>query len=107
MSSQHTGASLLWGGTEFEIATALKNGISGIRPILKFDCSSFKVGHAGVPPEGNDYIQWPSEKRKMTGELFYTDIALKRLMGHPGFPEGVYDPARIGCFMGIDDSPEA
>ncbi len=90
-------------GSEFgEIATALRDGQSGIKKIEKFDCSTFVTEHAGVPIEGNEKIRWPGAKHR-SAEILYADLASKRLKGHCQFPKGIYSDEKIGCLLGVDE----
>lgn len=84
------------------IANCLKNGISGIKKIEKFNCDNFITQHAGVPELGNELIRWPSSKRHIA-ESVYADFAVKELLSHPLFPKRNYQTNRLGCIVGVDE----
>lgn len=84
-----------------EIATNLFNHVSGITPIRKFDTHRLSTYFAGVPEIGNAQIRWPLEKPFKNGEVFYTDIALKRLLDNSDIAEH-YRPEEISCILGVD-----
>lgn len=90
------------GSTYETICYSLENGISGVKPIKKFNCTTFTTQHAGVPTEGNDLVRWPSQRPRFA-ELVYAEIAAKNLLKCSGFPKSVYDSGRIGCIVGVDD----
>lgn len=90
------------GSTYEAICHALKEGISGIKPIEKFNCTTFTTQHAGVPDEGNALIHWPSAQPRFA-ELVYAEMAAKHLLAHSGFPKSLYDAGRIGCIVGVDE----
>ncbi len=90
-------------GNSYEaVAQALQEGNSGIRPIRKFDTLSFKSHSAGIPEIGN---LPPSDafSRRSYGDELYTGVALKSLIGHPGFDLRGIETERIGCFLGVDE----
>jgi len=97
------GCSTPLGGCYQSVKTALEEGLSGIRRIEKYDTSEFRSKHAGVPTEGNERIRWPSEHGSQIGDIYYADVAIKRLRSHPGFSLEQYDESRVGCFIGADE----
>ncbi|GFE51609.1 3-oxoacyl-[acyl-carrier-protein] synthase 2 [Roseobacter cerasinus] len=96
------GASTPLGATGDEITTALRDGCSGIRAIEKYDTASFRSKYAGVPEEGNAAIRWPSDARRC-GDLFYTDLAMQRLIASMSDAGSVDDMERVGVFLGVDE----
>lgn len=91
------------GSTYQEICAALRIGRSGIREIKKYDTGSFKTKFAFVPDLGNEKIRWPHSGPPVIGDILYTRTALNALKSHPGYALEHYDPARIGCYLGVDE----
>ncbi|KZL24689.1 beta-ketoacyl-[acyl-carrier-protein] synthase family protein [Pseudovibrio sp. WM33] len=91
------------GSSYEEIKSALRGGHSGIREIKKYDTGSFKSKHAFIPKLGNEKIRWPHRGKPVIGDSLYTRTALSALKSHPGYALEQYDPARIGCYLGVDE----
>ena len=88
------------------IHKALREGLSGIRKIEKYNTKSLYLKYAGIPFEGNKSIQWPRKGKKFSsGDIFYINIAAKKLLKNPTFALKHYNPKNIGCFLG-QDAPE-
>lgn len=90
------------GSTIEEIFESLRDGKSGIREINKFDHRALKTSKAGVPAEGNAAISWPKKTRIRNGEIFYGQLAAKRLSKQLNI-NGIYRQDEIGCIVGIDE----
>lgn len=90
------------GNTIKDIFENLRDSKSGITEIKKFDHSSLKTSHAGVPVEGNDLIHWPRKNRFRSGDITYAQIAARRLQEQLNINE-IYRPEEIGCIVGVEE----
>ncbi|MDC9620808.1 beta-ketoacyl-[acyl-carrier-protein] synthase family protein [Xenorhabdus sp. XENO-7] len=80
----------------------LKNNISGVKPIKKFDHHSLNSSYAGIPDEGNELLQWPKKKHFRNGELFYAEKAAIELSCQIRLTD-YYSANEIGCIIGTDE----
>ncbi|RAW93240.1 MULTISPECIES: beta-ketoacyl-[acyl-carrier-protein] synthase family protein [unclassified Photorhabdus] len=90
------------GNTLEEIYYHLKNNISGIKTIEKFDHHALNSPYAGIPREGNRFISWPKKNRFRNGELFYVEKAATELASRLTLST-YYLPDEIGCIIGADE----
>jgi 3-oxoacyl-[acyl-carrier-protein] synthase II len=92
------------GDTLEQIGQHLYNSKSGIKAIEKFDASSFLTQWAGLPEEGNQR-RWPradGAPLARPGEFCYADRAIANLLREVDV-EDIYEAARIGCVLGVDE----
>ncbi|MDX7993229.1 beta-ketoacyl-[acyl-carrier-protein] synthase family protein [Xenorhabdus littoralis] len=85
-----------------EIYFNFKNNISGIKFIKKFDHHTLNSSYAGIPYEGNEFLQWPKKKHFRNGELFYTEKVAEELSCQIKLTD-YYSPSEIGCIIGTDE----
>jgi len=90
------------GNTIQEIFESLRGRKNGMREIEKFDHRALKTSKAGIPVEGNTAIRWPKEMRFHNGEIFYGQLAARRLIEQLDI-SAIYRPEEIGCILGIDE----
>lgn len=90
------------GKTLEEIYKNLSEGKSGVCNINKFDHRSLKSSKVAIPQEGNEFIRWPKKNRFRNGDIFYAQLAAKRLKNYFDI-SSIYPPDDIGCILGVDE----
>ncbi|WP_449632713.1 beta-ketoacyl-[acyl-carrier-protein] synthase family protein [Rahnella aceris] len=83
-----------------EINSHLRDSISGIRIIKKFNTSTFKSKYAGLPELGGR-VSTGISGRTIYDEI-YLNIALDEIISHRGFSLKA-EHGNTGCFIGTDE----
>ena len=90
------------GNTVHDTWEAAKAGKSGIAPLTRFDASAFSSNIAGeVKNFDPSNVIDKKEIKKLDLYSQYTLVAGDEAWNDAGLPEHKYEPAKIGCILGI------